>query len=144
LTHDIIREASETKKIPEVEGGSCEDGDARFCVVDSETRQALLCRFSRDRFVRIPSPAEKDLSNELVYPTLGVNITLPQFWPSTWEEAFRPAQDEYWCGNFFYGSLARSRSLNSPSISDRGAGTVPHHHHWRSARDLGREISRLG
>jgi hypothetical protein len=31
FTHDIIREASETKKLPEVEERSCEDGDARLC-----------------------------------------------------------------------------------------------------------------
>lgn len=56
LTPEVIREAPEAKNMPEIEEGSCEDGNARFSFVDSETRQALLGQgFSAARFVRMAS-----------------------------------------------------------------------------------------
>jgi hypothetical protein len=115
LTVEVIQKVSRLKQALEIVKGSGEDGDARFCVVDWGTRQALLDHFSETRFrptvVRITRPAEKAFSSDSRYPTLGLDTTLPQHRCSERGGPFRPAQDEYPVWYFFYGTLTDSTVL---------------------------------
>lgn len=101
VTPDAIKEPMGLTEKPEVMEGSGEDGngDARFCVVGAATRQALLDRFSTTRFrptfVRVTRPAEKDLSSDSRYPTLGVDTTLLTHRSSARSGTFIPAQNEF-------------------------------------------------
>jgi hypothetical protein len=124
VTAAVIQEVSGSRELPEICEGSIEgrdvsscveDRDAKFCVVDSGTRQTLQERFSgtgfEPTFVRIPRPAEKNLSSESQYPALGIDTTLPHHRPGSCDGPFFPAQDEYPLWYFFYGTLADSTVL---------------------------------
>lgn len=116
LTPSTIWEATQLKAIPmaPIVEGSGEDGDARFCVVDSGVKDALLERFDGKRikptFVR-DGTAAKNLSGVSVYPTLGIDTTLPQYRPSRRDGLCVPGQDDYPVCYFFYGTLADSAVL---------------------------------
>lgn len=115
LTTAMIQDVMGVNGKPEVVEGSGEDGDASFCVVESEIRQALLERFSTTRFkptfVRLASPAAKNLSSNSPYPTLGIDSTLPQFRSEGRCEPFLPTQNQYPVWYFFYGTLADKEVL---------------------------------
>ena len=52
--------------------------------------------------------ARKDLSSTFLYPTLGLDTTLPQYRPEsdkTYRQTPRPSQNEYPVWYFFYGTL---------------------------------------
>ena len=56
-------------------------------------------------FVRV-SKSGKDLSKSSMYPTLGVDSTLPQYRPNSLDAEFMPSQNQYPVWYFFYGNLA--------------------------------------
>lgn len=68
-----------------------------------------MTRF-KPTFVRVTKPAEKNLSSESRYPTLGVDTTLPQFRPDD-NGPFLPVQDDFPAWYFFYGTLADTSVL---------------------------------
>ncbi|KAK4465147.1 hypothetical protein QBC42DRAFT_315466 [Cladorrhinum samala] len=93
---------------------------ATFCRVDSLGRDKVLAYIDAlgvsfsPVFVR-DSKAEKSLSSFSIYPTLGIDSTLPQHRiGSSWLNGFRlplPKQDQYPVWYFFYGTLAQPEVL---------------------------------
>lgn len=71
------------------------------------TRHALLDRF-KPTFVRFTRLAEKELSSEPGYLTLGIDTTLPQHRCSEGSGPFTAVQDEFPVWYLFYGTLADS------------------------------------
>jgi hypothetical protein len=81
-----------------------ETDESTFAVVDVPTRAALEKALPPGLvFAPLPTPAEKDLSDFSIAPTLGIDATLPHHRIGT---ASRPRQDEYPVPYFFYGTLA--------------------------------------
>ncbi|PGH15428.1 hypothetical protein AJ79_02404 [Helicocarpus griseus UAMH5409] len=84
-----------------------------FCELNSTEFKALvsaleLCCDPRYQptFLTIPTSAPKQLSSTSIYPTLGIDSTLPQHRPETLDpDLFQPAQDTYPVWYFFYGTL---------------------------------------
>lgn len=66
----------------------------------------------RPAFIRL-SEAEKNLSPDSPYPTLGIDTTLPQHRPNGSTVAFCPFRDEFPVWYFFYGMLAEPERLVS-------------------------------
>ncbi|KAF4994319.1 hypothetical protein FDECE_13151 [Fusarium decemcellulare] len=65
----------------------------------------------RPTFIR-DSRAKKDLSVDSVYPTLGIDSTMPQYRVRSDTDVPRPVQNEYPVWYFFYGTLAESSVLS--------------------------------
>ena len=88
-----------------------------FCKVDGRTKLAIENWISDQKsdfqplFVPVGT-AYKELSPTSLYPTLGVDTTLPQF-RSDSTRAFSPGQDQYPVWYFFYGTLASAAKLTS-------------------------------
>lgn len=82
-------------------------------------------------FIRI-SIAHKELSANSMYPTLGIDPTLPQHRPSCQTDNLQPAQDDYPIWYFLYGTLAQS------DILCELLGTDPVYHDAKGSRKLGR------
>ena len=103
-------------ELPEVLNGVGEEGDAKFCVVDSAAKCAIEGWLSREQisyrpiFIRL-SKARKDFSYTSAYPTLEVDTTLPHH-RLHGGVVFRPAQNEYPVWYFFYGTLGDPRVLS--------------------------------
>lgn len=82
-----------------------------FCHIDASTKEILHNWFKTQHpsfaptFVRV-SQARKDLASTSLYPTLGIDSTLPQRRFDTLSLSPSPAQDEYPVTYFFYGTLA--------------------------------------
>ncbi|KAI1264461.1 hypothetical protein F5Y18DRAFT_82300 [Xylariaceae sp. FL1019] len=91
--------------------GETEDGEqALFCIVDGAERRMIekglekLESDTRPFFVPLPFAA-KELSSASLYPTLGIDSTMPQHRLTDGQRA-EPAQDEFPVYYFFYGTLA--------------------------------------
>ncbi|KAH6606088.1 oxidoreductase domain containing [Trichoderma cornu-damae] len=108
-----------------------DDGNANeFCLLSSRERAEFLSALSKAHPSHQPdlipvSVAPKNLSPTSLYPTLGVDTTLPQFRqdqrqrgsspsppPSSPPSPVRPAQDEYPVWYFFYGTLTSANILS--------------------------------
>jgi hypothetical protein len=82
-----------------------------FCEVNGEAKIAIEAFLSESQpsfcptFIRY-SKAQKDLSSSSLYPSLGVDSTLPQHRLHSSDYVPRPAQAEYPVWYFFYGTLA--------------------------------------
>ncbi|RSL40772.1 hypothetical protein CEP54_016023, partial [Fusarium duplospermum] len=89
-----------------------------FCKVNGLEKMAIETFLSesnihsvfRPTFIRI-SVARKELSTNSIYPTLGVDSTMPQHRLSNDTDNPQPAQGEYPVWYFFYGTLAESETL---------------------------------
>ncbi|KAL6867814.1 hypothetical protein J3F83DRAFT_765743 [Trichoderma novae-zelandiae] len=85
----------------------------RFCLLSGSQKMTFLDAVSKaypssykPTLIRT-SVASKDLSSSSLYPTLGIDTTLPQFRPNNGHpELVRPTQHEYPVWYFFYGTLA--------------------------------------
>jgi len=105
-----------------------EGDDSLFCTVDGRGKYEILCWLAtqntsfKPTFARIFQKATKDFSAHSIYPSLGVESTLPQY-RATNTSSFSPSQNEYPLWYLFYGTLAipevLARQLNFP------AGQVP-------------------
>ncbi|KAF9878420.1 hypothetical protein CkaCkLH20_03912 [Colletotrichum karsti] len=108
-----IRTMANTQETPEVFDGTLDDGSqAQFCVVDEYAKESILEALSQEKssfqplFIR-HNKAEKELSATSMYPTLGLDATLPQNRPTSLnDERLSPSQNEYPVWYFFYGTLA--------------------------------------
>lgn len=97
---------------PEIITGEGENGVAQFCkIIPSDLPKLkvwLAKTYPSFRPIFAPiNKAPKELSPFSVYPTLGVDTTLPQNRPpSLLHGRYAPAQDRYPVWYFFYGTLA--------------------------------------
>lgn len=116
-TLEKVQHAAELSDLPIAIQGIGEDGDASFCRVNGEAKQAITNWISAQKskfkptFVRV-SQAEKDLSRDSIYPTLSLDTTLPQNRPVSTNAIFQPAQNQYPVWYFFYGTLCDSTILS--------------------------------
>ena len=122
-----IQDAANLSDSPHTVQAASETRDAVFCEIDGTIKQSIENWLSRQKptfrptFIRI-SKAKKDLDSNSIYPTLGLESTLPQHRcssdpgsnatlapspvPSN-RTGQRPVlQDEYPAWYFFYGTLA--------------------------------------
>ncbi|KAL8785373.1 MAG: hypothetical protein Q9213_003438 [Squamulea squamosa] len=96
--------------------GHGEEGDAEFAVVDGDARRAIEAWLEktstswRSIFVRL-AKAAKDLSDTSMYPTLGLDSTLPHHRANSTDQGFAPAQNELPVWYFFYGTLMDPETL---------------------------------
>ncbi|KAK2759405.1 hypothetical protein FQN54_002883 [Arachnomyces sp. PD_36] len=116
-----IREVGSLMSTPSVISGTSDsetDGSEDtgfFCHINYVEKQAIVNGLSdlnvdfRPTFIKI-SKAEKALSSTSIYPTLGIDSTLPQHRLAGINTP-RPTQDEYPVWYFFYGTLADSTFL---------------------------------
>ena len=118
-TPKSIQDAARLSEPPRTVQATSETQDAVFCSVDGKTKRSIEIWLSQQKstfrptFVRL-SKARKDLAPDSIYPTLGLESTLPQHRHSSgpsFNSDFptRPVlQDEYPVWYFFYGTLADS------------------------------------
>jgi hypothetical protein len=106
-----VQEAADLEVLPAITTGTGELGEASFVTIDTTTRNAITVWLSKQRtnfaptFVRV-SKSGKDLSEHSMYPTLGVDTTLPQYRADSVDAKFMPTQNQYPVWYFFYGNLA--------------------------------------
>jgi hypothetical protein len=110
-TASRVQEVGGLASIPSVLSGTGDSGETYFfCYINFAEKQSILKALPntgfRPMFIRIISKAEKDLSSTSIYPTLGMDSTLPQYRLSDSAISPSPAQDEYPVWYFFYGTLA--------------------------------------
>ncbi len=125
-TPKSIQDAAKLLEPPRAVQAASETQDAIFCSIDGNTKQSIEAWLSKQKstfrptFVRL-SKAKIDLAPTSIYPTLGVDSTLPQYRYSS-DLGFDPTirqhldspvhtncpvqQDEYPVWYFFYGTLA--------------------------------------
>ena len=125
-TPKSIQAAANLSEPPRAVQAASETQDAVFCSIDSNTKQSIEIWLSQQKstfrpiFVRL-SKAKKDLASISIYPTLGVESTLPQHRYSS-DPSFDPTlpqyrgsssrtsrpvqQNDYPVWSFFYGTLA--------------------------------------
>ena len=134
-----IQDAANLPDPPHTVQAASETRDAVFCEIDGTIKQSIENWLSRQKptfrptFIRI-SKAKKDLDSNSIYPTLGLESTLPQHRCSSdpgFNATLAPSpvpsnrtrqrpilQDEYPAWYFFYGTLADPvvlTRLRSPS-----------------------------
>lgn len=106
-----VQEAAGLETFPAITTGTGDLGEARFATIDSKAKGAIVVWLSRQRIDFAPtlvkvSKSGKELSEYSIYPTLGVDSTLPQYRADTVDAQFMPAQNQYPVWYFFYGTLA--------------------------------------
>ena len=119
-----IQDAANLSEPPHTVHAASETRDAIFCEIDATIKQSIENWLSRQKstfrptFIRI-SKAKKDLDSNSIYPTLGLESTLPQHRYSS-DPVFNATptqnsvpsdrhpvlQNEYPAWYFFYGTLA--------------------------------------
>ncbi|RFU73021.1 oxidoreductase domain containing [Trichoderma arundinaceum] len=118
-------------KKPNILSGIDDDGNTtRFCLLSNSEKTEFLGRLSKAHLLYQPtlirvSIASKSLSPTSLYPTLGIDTTLPQFRLDNYQPGtdssrisslplslVRPAQDEYPVWYFFYGTLTDANVLS--------------------------------
>lgn len=127
-----IRTAAKLETQPEIFCGTGEKGDAKFCRVDTAAKQAIEAWLVQEQLhyrqpiVRDPR-ARKELSTVSIFPTLGMDSTLPQYRPHTNDVGILPAQTQYPIWYFFYGTLADPQVLSGHLglLADDDLGLVP-------------------
>jgi hypothetical protein len=77
-----------------------DDGDTSFCIVNGIAKQAITEWLALQGSVLVPTfaritKAAKELSTISMYPTLGIDSTLPQHRTAHPNTNFEPAQDQY-------------------------------------------------
>ena len=125
-TPKSIQDAANLSELPHTVQADSETRDAVFCEIDGTIKQSIENWLSQQKstfkptFIRI-SKAKKYLDSNSIYPTLGLDSTLPQHRfssdpgfkttlaqsPVPSNRTGRPVlQDEYPAWYFFYGTLA--------------------------------------
>jgi hypothetical protein len=103
--------SSQPSGTPCITTGTGELGEASFVTIDTTARDAIAVSLSKQRtnfaptIVRV-SKSGKDFSEHSMYPTLGVDTTLPQYRADSVDAKFVPTQNQYPVWYFFYGNLA--------------------------------------
>jgi hypothetical protein len=112
-----VQHAAGLNELPLEIQGIGVDGDANFCRVNGDSKQAITRWISTQQmkfkptFVQV-SQAEKDLPRDSMYPTLGLDMSLPENRPVSSSTGFYPAQNQYPVWYFFYGTLTDSTILS--------------------------------
>lgn len=122
---DKIQEAAGLQKPPEVHKATGDDGDAIFCRINGQAKYDITDWLSaqnlsfKPTFARVFQKAAKDFSAFSMYPTLGVDSTLPHNRATNITTTSFPAQGSYPVWYFFYGTLGNAevltRLLETPS-----------------------------
>ncbi|KAI0183105.1 hypothetical protein EV127DRAFT_301309, partial [Xylaria flabelliformis] len=122
----IVKLASQLTKAPPIFHGTDDNGNpVSFCKVDVTARNNIITYLSEHepRFQPTFVPyriAAKDLSTDSAHPTLGTDVTMPQFRLSSADDwILTPAQSQYPVWYFFYGTLA------DPTVLGRLLGVEP-------------------
>ena len=111
-TEIVARAAQLTRSLEYIEGEG-DKGKTGFCVITGLEKQSLMVWLSTHAsgfvptLARLTRKAPKRFSSSTLYPTLGVESTLPQHRPCSLQsfmEVF-PAQHELPVWYFFYGTL---------------------------------------
>ena len=112
-TPEKVQTAAKLLFPPEIAKGSSEDGDdSVFCTIDGQAKHNIMCWLPAQAsnltptFARVLQKASKELSDYSLYPSLGIDSTLPQYRQSSATLSFVPGQDQYPVWYFFYGTLA--------------------------------------
>jgi hypothetical protein len=106
-----VQEAASLQVLPAITTSTGELGEASFVTIDTTARGAIAMWLSKQRtsfaptIVRV-SKSGKDLSEHSMYPTLGMETTLPQYRADGVDARFVPTQNQYPVWYFFYGNLA--------------------------------------
>ncbi|KAI4189687.1 MAG: hypothetical protein L6R41_001296 [Letrouitia leprolyta] len=98
--------------LAEAKIGNGEEGDARFACVDGHAKSIIEEWFKsqptsinwRPTFIRL-SQSPKELSDVSIYPTVGIDSTMPQHRLKNANQRPFPTQTEYPVWYFFYGTL---------------------------------------
>ncbi len=139
---ETLKAAGQVSQATAISGTDDDGNPANFCVVDATAKaniEAWLTSTGSESsfqpiFIRY-SKAEKALTSTL-YPTLGIDTTLPQYRPDTISaEPNSPAQNKYPVLYFFYGTLAE------PDMLKRLWGVDPM---YRPARVTGGALTTWG
>ncbi|TVY65702.1 hypothetical protein LSUE1_G006368, partial [Lachnellula suecica] len=122
-TPQTIQAAANIPTIPKVYHGRSENGVATFCKIDGQAKVAIenwLRGQKETEFEPLFVPearAYKELCPESLYPTLGIDTTLPQYRPQqpcpSRPASYGHTNDEYPVWYFFYGTLASIPKLRS-------------------------------
>ncbi|KAK8144593.1 hypothetical protein G3M48_005596 [Beauveria asiatica] len=111
-TIGTLSELLNTDKIEVVSGIDDEGKSVRFAYMTAQMKRQLINNLAlsdtiyfRPSFIRV-SVANKDISDNSRYPTLGIDSTLPQYRAPSASSCFQPLQNEYPVRYFFYGTLA--------------------------------------
>ncbi|CZT07473.1 uncharacterized protein RCO7_09750 [Rhynchosporium graminicola] len=122
-TPSKVQEIANLPAIPECHLGSSDDGSSMFCKVDGRAKLAIenwLSVHNKDlRPLFVPfGRAYKELSSTSLYPTLGIDTTLPQFRPQDLQfldhaHSFGQKKGQFPVWYFFYGTLASAPKLCS-------------------------------
>ena len=110
-TPQKVQEVAGLATVPNVIKGTGDTGETKFCRVDGNVKKSILEWLSREQISSMPtfirlSKANKNLSHYSIYPTLGLDSSLPQHRPNYDDTAFYPTQDQYPVWYFFYGTLS--------------------------------------
>ena len=117
-TPECVQKAANLPKPPTVINAASEDKGTLFCEIDGVDKQAITKWLYQNKFSFKPtfvhvSKATKDFAAYSIYPTFGLEATLPHYRPSSGLTMISPSQDEYPVWYFFYGTLADSNVLKS-------------------------------
>jgi hypothetical protein len=128
-TPEDVQAAANMPLPPSTVTGEADEGDSTFCIINGKDKCAIISSLSSQHssfspyFIRIQGKAHKNLSEASLHPTLGIDITLPQNRPETFDTtaAHEPTQDEFPVYYFFYGTLSQTEILSkqiSRSVSE--------------------------
>lgn len=119
-TPEEIQEAAGLNERPlTIQGESEEDKAlANFCRINGAAKLAITNWLSaqnisfRPMFTRCHQKALKDFHEDSLFPTLGIESTLPQFRAQDYGTRWLPEQIQYPVWYFFYGTLAQPETLS--------------------------------
>lgn len=113
-TPEEVQSAAGLSDLPSLILATGDGGENLFCRVSGTAKQAIEAWLVRNQinykptFIQL-SEARKELSSTSLYPTLGIDSTLPQYRMRDGDNGnmiYRPKQDEYPVWYFSYGTLA--------------------------------------
>ncbi|KAL2673784.1 hypothetical protein Neosp_012228 [[Neocosmospora] mangrovei] len=119
-TVEAVAQAADMSSIQEtIMALDSSDQSSSFCKVNGLEKlaiEAFLSKFNIHSafcptFIQI-SVARKELSTDSIYPTLGIDSTMPQHRLRDHDDSPQPTQSEYPILYFFYGTLAQSEVLS--------------------------------
>lgn len=131
-TPELVQAAAGLAALPKIHEGRDEDGNTvTFAILNEKALGRLVSKFNGQTFepdIITLSMAEKDLCPTSIYPTLGVDSTLPHLRPQGTDLVY-PKQDQYPVFYFFYGTLRepdrlmRLLDLSAPPVLHKAVGS---------------------
>lgn len=108
---EAVRAAGNLTTLPSKHRGTDDFGQpSDFCIVDANAKDNILRSLAgswvQPTFIKY-SQVQTDLLSSSPYPTLGIDVTMPQYRPDSGHDpSLLPAQHQYPVCYFFYGILA--------------------------------------